>query len=298
MQNPPASQDNDWNILKLLQWTTAYFTSRSIENPRAGAEILLASVLQLERVDLYVRYDQPLSAEELSRFKELIRRRCAGEPVAYIVGRREFWSMDFTVTPDVLIPRPETECLVEAVLHRLEGAAPGRRIIDLGTGCGAVALALAARMPQHLFWASDVSAAALAVARQNARAHRLSENVRFFCGSWLEPVQDRSARFDMIVSNPPYVRRSAIENLQVEIRQYEPLSALDGGEDGLRCLKAIVASAAGCLKAGGHLLLEIGFDQKEALSAVVHRTGAYHDVTFLKDYGGRDRVAALQKAIK
>ena len=294
MQNQAATGDNNWNVLKLLQWTTTYFTSRSIENPRAAAEILLARVLQLERVELYVRHDQPLNAGELARFKELIQRRAAGEPVAYIVGHREFWAMDFAVTPDVLIPRPETECLVEAALQRLENAAPGRHILDLGTGCGAVVLSLAARAPQHQFFASDVSQAALAVAVRNAGAHNLEENVRFFCGSWLEAVQNRSAGLDMIVSNPPYIRRSAIDHLQVEIRRFEPLMALDGGEDGLRCLEQIIAAAGSSLNADGSLLLEIGYDQKEAVAAMVDRIGGYVDLSFRKDYSGHDRVACLR----
>lgn len=297
MQNQAAAEDNDWNILKLLQWTTTYFTSRSVENPRAAAEILLASVLQLERVDLYVRHDLPLSADELGRFKELIRRRVAGEPVAYIVGKREFWSMDFTVTPAVLIPRPETECLVEAALRHLEDLPEGQNVLELGTGCGAVILALAARKPQHCFYASDLSGEALGVAYQNACRHALEKNVRFFCGSWLDPVQNRCARFEMIVSNPPYIRRSSIDNLQVEIRRFEPLKALDGGQDGLRSLEEIIGSAAGSLKAGGRLLLEIGHDQKQALEAIINRIGGYEDVNFIKDYSGHDRVVALRNKI-
>ena len=294
MQNQPANGNNDWNILKLLQWTTSYFTSHRIESPRAAAEILLASVLQLERVELYVRHDLPLSVGELGRFKELIRRRVTGEPVAYIIGRREFWSMDFTVTPAVLIPRPETESLVEATLQRLAGASPGQRVLDLGTGCGAVILALAAHAPQHVYYASDVSPAALGIARRNASAHGLGAKVRFFCGSWLEAMQPRTARFDMIVSNPPYIRRAAIDDLQNEIRCFEPLAALDGGENGRQCLQEIIGVAAGFLNPGGHLLLEIGHDQKKAVVAMIERTGNYDKVAFIRDYGGHQRVACMQ----
>ena len=203
--------------------------------------------------------------------------------------------MDFAVTPAVLIPRPETECLVEAALERLEGASPGQHLLDMGTGCGAVILALAARAPQHVFYASDVSKQALDVARQNARAHGLENRVRFFCGSWLDPVRRRSARFDMIVSNPPYIRRSLIEELQVEIRCFEPLAALDGGEDGLRCLQEIIAASAGCLRPGGQLLLEIGHDQQQAVAETIDRSGSYQNVAFLRDYGGHQRVVCMQK---
>ena len=295
MQNQESTGDSDWNILKLLQWTTSFFTSRSVENPRAAAEILLASVLQLERVELYVRHDLPLSAAELGRFRKLIRRRAAGEPVAYIVGKREFWSMDFAVNPAVLIPRPETECLVEAAFQQLEGLPSGQTIMELGTGCGAVILALAAHKPQHTFFASDLSPKALAVARKNARSHGLEQNVVFFCGKWLEPVESRSGRIDMILSNPPYIRRSEIDRLQVEIRRFEPMLALDGGDDGLRCAEEIIRSATGALKAGGRLLLEIGHDQKQAVGEIIERLGGYQEVSFRKDYGGRDRVVCMRK---
>jgi release factor glutamine methyltransferase len=195
----------------------------------------------------------------------------------------------------VLIPRPETECLVEAALQRLEGAPQGQRILELGTGCGAVILALAAQRPQHRFYASDVSPAALEIARKNADAHGLQKAVRFFCGSWLDPVQNRPARLDMVLSNPPYIRRSAMDHLQVEIRRFEPRAALDGGPDGLQSLEAIIAAAAGCLKPGGHLLLEIGYDQKQAVTAIIERAGAYEDVAVTKDYGGRDRVVGIRR---
>jgi release factor glutamine methyltransferase len=203
--------------------------------------------------------------------------------------------MDLAVAPPVLIPRPETECLVEAALQRLEGAPQDRRILELGTGCGAVILALAAQQPQHRFYASDVSPAALEIARKNAGAHGLEKTVRFFCGSWFDPVHNRSARLDMVLSNPPYIRRSAMAHLQVEIRRFEPRIALDGGPDGLQSLRAIVATAAGCLNPGGHLLLEIGYDQKQAVSAMIERAGAYEDVSFTKDYGGHDRVVGMRR---
>ena len=295
MQHQPATRDSDWNVLKLLRWTTSYFKSCSVESPRAAAEILLASVLQLERVQLYMHYDLPLTAGELKRFKQLIRRRAAGEPVAYIVGKREFWSMDLAVTPAVLIPRPETECLVEAALERLGGASSGQTVLELGTGCGAVILALAAQASAHRYFASDLSAEAIGIARQNARAHGLDEKVRFFCGSWLEPVQPSTAQLDMVVSNPPYIRRAAIDELQVEIRRFEPRLALDGGDDGLQFLQQIITTAAGSLKPGGRLLLEIGFDQQSSVAGIIDRVGAYEDVMFLKDYSGCDRVVSMRR---
>jgi len=297
MQKPAASRGPDWTILKLLEWTTAYFKSHAIESPRAAAELLLAHVLKLKRVDLYVRYDQPLIAAELEQYKMLIKRRLDREPVAYILGTKEFWSLDFAVTRDVLIPRPETECLVETALARLvEDSRPGtRRIMDLGTGSGAVILALAAEQPQHIFFASDISPKAVELARRNARSQGMEEKIHFLCGHWLEPLRNRPPFFDIIVSNPPYIKHAALRKLQPEIFLYEPLAALDGGQSGLRYLKQIIAAAHTYLKTGGSLLLEIGHDQQEAVADFSRGVGRYENITFIKDYGGYDRVVVMEK---
>lgn len=297
MQKPAASRGLDWTILKLLEWTTAYFKSHAIESPRAAAELLLAHVLRLKRVELYVRYDQPLIAAELEQYKTLIKRRLAREPVAYILGNKEFWSLDLAVTRDVLIPRPETECLVEAALARLgQDARSGARcILDLGTGSGAVILALAAEQPQHIFFALDVSLKAVELARQNARSQGMEEKIHFLCGHWLQPLRSHPPFFDIIVSNPPYIERAALDGLQPEIFLYEPLTALDGGNSGLRYLKQIVATAHTYLKTGGSLLLEIGHDQQQAVDDLCRDVGRYENIRFVKDYGGYDRVAVMEK---
>jgi len=297
MQKPAASRDPDWTILKLLEWTTAYFKSHAIESPRAAAELLLAHVLRLKRVDLYVRYDQPLIAAELEQYKTLIKRRLDREPVAYILGTKEFWSLEFEVTRDVLIPRPETECLVETALARLgnDTRTGARCIMDLGTGSGAVILALAAEQPQHIFFASDISLKAVALAKQNARSQGMEEKIHFLCGHWLQPLHSHSSFFDIIVSNPPYIKHAALEGLQPEILLYEPLTALDGGQNGLRYLKQIIATAHTHLKTGGNLLLEIGHDQQEAVAGLCRDVGRYKNITFVKDYSGYDRVVVMEK---
>ncbi len=297
MQKPAASRGPDWTILKLLEWTTAYFKSHAIESPRAAAELLLAHVLRLKRVDLYMRYDQPLIAVELEQYKTLIKRRIDREPVAYILGTKEFWSLNFAVTRDVLIPRPETECLVETALERLgKNTRSGiRRVMDLGTGSGAVILALAAEQPQHLFFASDISLNAIELARQNARSHGMAEKILFLCGDWLKPVRSRPPLFDLIVSNPPYIRHAALRGLQPEIFRYEPLMALDGGKSGLRYLKNIIVTAHMHLKTGGCLILEIGHDQQEAVAEFSRDVGRYENITFIKDYSGYDRVVVMEK---
>ncbi|MBW1840235.1 MAG: peptide chain release factor N(5)-glutamine methyltransferase [Deltaproteobacteria bacterium] len=301
MQNHLKPTDPEWNILKLLKWTTSYFKSHDIDSPRATAEILLAHALKKKRIDLYVEYDQPLSDRELSLYKSLIKRRVDKEPVAYIVGEREFWSMDFVVTRDVIIPRPETECLVEAVLSLLPGESgdgPDRkpkRILELGTGSGAVILALACHRPHHFFFASDRSTRAIALAKQNAKRHNLDEKSRFFAGDWFAPIDRTGRRFDIILSNPPYIRTGAIGGLQPEVRRYEPMIALDGDEDGFGCLKRIIEDAPFYLGKKGSLLLEIGHDQKDGIRRMIDDTGSYEDVEIVKDYSGYDRVVRMKK---
>ena len=301
MEHHSKSEAIAWNIVKLLKWTTSYFKSHGIDSPRATAEILLAHILKLKRIDLYLQYDQPLGSDELKHFKALIKRRVKREPVAYIVGVKEFWSMDFTVTGDVLIPRPETECLVEAaisVLHqeaKQNAKGKSRRVLELGTGSGAIILALASQRTEHLLFASDLSLQAVALAKENAGRHGLDKAVDFFCGDCLAPLSDDRHRFDMIISNPPYIRTRDIGRLQPEIYKYEPIAALDGDQDGLLCLRLMIDDAYRFLNPGGSLMLEIGHDQKTEVKKIIDRCGNYEKVVFKKDYSGWDRVVQMQK---
>ncbi|MDL1962833.1 MAG: peptide chain release factor N(5)-glutamine methyltransferase, partial [Deltaproteobacteria bacterium] len=233
MQNHPTSKLSEWTISKLLIWTTSYFKSHNIDSPRSTSEILLAHTLSLKRIDLYLRYDQPLTGDELLLFKTYIKRRINREPVAYIVGAREFWSMKLAVTKDVLIPRPETECLVESALSFSESGSWPNRILELGTGSGAIILALASEKPGYIYFASDSSVEAVNLAFMNAKFHHLDGKINFFAGDWLKPVKNTGQLFDMIISNPPYIRTLSMSELQPEIYKYEPLTALDGGKDGL-----------------------------------------------------------------
>ena len=253
--------------------------------------------MKCERIDLYLNHDQPLVADELSRFKTLIKRRINREPVAYIIGVKEFWSMDLAVTRDVLIPRPETECLVEAALDFLSenSGSQSKRILDVGTGSGAIILALASQKPGHLYFASDLFPKAVELARKNAERHNLLGYIHFFVGDWFSGLNPVKSGFDMIVSNPPYIPGSLIPKLQPEIYRFEPVSALDGNEDGLFCLRKIIGAAYHYLKPYGVLLLEVGYDQRDYVHAIVSQCGRYEDVYFKKDYSEYDRVVHMRK---
>ncbi len=301
MQNQQASTNAQWTIMKLLKWATSYFNSHNIDRPRAEAEILLSHALKLQRIDLYLKYDQPLYEEDLKRFKELIKRRINREPVAYIVGTKEFWSMDFAVTRDVLIPRPETEFLVETALDLLPAGSSSdsvlipKRILELGTGSGAVILTIASNRPGHRFFATDRKWAAIRTAKKNAVRHSLENTVELICADWFEPFDAKQCEFDMIISNPPYVASRLIGGLQPEVAEYEPICALDGGEDGLFCLKHIICHAHFFLRPKGYLLLEIGHDQRNDVEQIADQCATYEHIVYTKDYSGYDRVIQMRK---
>lgn len=292
MKKPPQTPEQPWTMLRALNWTAAYFKENGVDSPRASAEILLAHALGLRRIDLYVRYDQPLEPEELDRYKSLIKRRATREPAAYIIGEREFWSLSFRVTPAVLVPRPETECLVEAALAVIS---EDGRVWEPGTGSGAVSIALAREREYCRIAASDSSPASLAVARQNALRHQVADRIFFFAASWLEAFGERSRRFDAIVCNPPYIRAGEIETLAPEIARFEPRRALDGGADGLDAIRLLIQSAPQRLVSGGTLLLEIGFDQASAVSEIVRACADYAAPEILEDYGGNPRVLRVHR---
>ena len=276
----PAPQQV-WTPLELVRWTGEYFRTHGVESPRLDAELLLAHVLGARRIDLYLRFDQPLQAEERAVYRELVRRRARERvPVAYLTGTREFWSRPLRVTPDVLIPRPETEGLVQ-----LAAKLAPRRAADIGTGSGAIALALALELPEVEITAVDVSEAALAVARENLAAHGVAERVTLRCGRGLAPLE---GRFDLIASNPPYVPSAELDGLAPELR-HEPRLALDGGPDGLDVIRELAAAAREKLVPGGHLVLEIGADQGARTSELLSAAGAAH-VEVQPDLAGRDRV--------
>ena len=290
-------RETQWTILNLLKWTTAYFHRHAIESPRAAAEILLAHTLDLARIDLYLRYDQPLHSEELARFKALIQRRVQHEPVAYLVGMKAFWSLELRVNHNVLIPRPETECLVEGVLDYWSQN-PSRlpaRVLELGTGAGGIILALASEYSTNQYFGCDASPPALQVARHNAYQHGLQAYTHFFGSHWFEALCGRDNGFDVIVSNPPYIRHHELAQLQPEIYRHEPHLALDGGAEGLDAIGIIVDQAHRYLKPGGVLFIEIGHDQRAPVAAMLTNHGAYRAVVFRRDFQGHDRVVRAER---
>ena len=234
---------------------------------------------------------------ELKAFKALIRRRIQREPVAYILGVKEFWSLDLEVSPEVLIPRPETECLVETALDTLSTKAPDRswRILDLGTGSGAIIIALAVEQPRHTFFASDLSIQAVRMARRNAGRHNCGDRIHYFNADWLAALNLRGPALKMIISNPPYIPSRMMAGLQAEIHSFEPAAALDGSSDGLNCYREIIGAAHHYLEPDGVLLLEIGHDQHDDVRRLVDESGHYRDFRCTKDYSGRDRVVRVFK---
>lgn len=275
-----------WTIRSVLQWTQSYFKEKTLDTPRLDAELLIGDALKVDRVRLYMDLDRPLTDAELADIRERVRRRGKHEPVAYITGKRGFWKLDLAVDARVLIPRPDTERLVELAVEVLQGReAP--RVVDVGTGSGAIALSIAQERPDAAVLAIDVSPDALAAAEANAVTAGLT-NVAFARGDVLGPAQD--FRPDVILSNPPYIPSRECETLMPDVRQFEPRLALDGGADGLVIIRKLVAQAGALLPVGGALLFEIGHDQGEAAAALVQVDGRFAEVAVVKDYGGKDRV--------
>lgn len=278
--------------LDYLRRAADFLGAHGVKTARLDAEVLLAFVLATDRVGVYLRFDQPLGPAEVDAYRDLVRRRGGGIPTAYLTGTREFWSVPLAVTPDVLIPRPETELLVERVLADT-GAVRALRILDLGTGSGAIAIALARELPEAHVVAVDVSEAAAAVATANAARAGVGARVQVVVGAWTAPL-DPALRFDVIVSNPPYVPTGDLASVAPEVRA-EPALALDGGADGLAAYRALLPGAVARLVAGGRLLLEVGAGQAEAVAAICVAAGL-EGVGWHADLAGVARVVAGRAA--
>ncbi|HEY6872172.1 MAG TPA: peptide chain release factor N(5)-glutamine methyltransferase [Geobacteraceae bacterium] len=278
-----TKQTETWTTLKVLEWTKGYLAEKGVGNARLEAEWMLCEILGLDRVGLYVNFDKPLTAAELAHFRGMVARRARREPLQYILGTQEFMGLDFEVAPGVLIPRHDTETLVEEAVRRGGNA---RKVLDIGAGSGCIAVALARLLPDAEVAGVERSPAALNIARRNAERHGVAVDLRE--GSLFEPLAGE--RFDLIVSNPPYIPTADLAGLQPEVRDFEPTGALDGGPDGLDFYRLIIPAAPDHLNPGGWLLFEVGIGQAEQVLGLFGTTGRFGDLFTAKDPGGIERV--------
>lgn len=280
-----------WTIGRILKWTEQYFKEKGIESPRLDAEVLLGHILGRERIYLYVHFDEPLEPAELARYREAIKQRVQRIPVAYIIGEKEFMGLTFKVTEDTLVPRPDTEILVQAAIERLRASGEeAPRFADIGTGTGAICLSVLHFLPQAIADTVDISPAARAVAEENAAALEVASRVTFHTGDLLAPL---AGSYDAILSNPPYIPDDDIAALAPEVRLKEPRTALAGGKDGLDFYRRLMADAPALLKDGGFLAVEVGIRQAAPVAALA--APSFSRTEILKDYAGIERVVIAWK---
>jgi len=282
------TQQETWTTLKVLAWTKEYLSAKGVENSRLEAEWLLCAATGLDRVGLYLHFEKPLNSDELTSFRAMVARRGRREPLQHILGSQEFHGLEFEVSSDVLIPRHDTETLVDGALARKPDALT---LLDIGTGSGCIAVALARLLPNATVTASDISPAALTVARRNAGRNEVT--IEFLAGSLLEPVAGR--RFDLIVSNPPYIPTTDISQLEPEVRDFDPRNALDGGPDGLDFYRMLIPAALAHLNPLGWLLVEVGAGQAPAVAELFRSCSGYAPVETAHDPGGIERLVGAQR---
>ncbi|MEN6577158.1 MAG: peptide chain release factor N(5)-glutamine methyltransferase [Phycisphaerales bacterium] len=288
---------SDWTIQKLLTWVTEYLTQKDVDSPRLSAELLLSHVSGLRRIELYTQYGRSVEKEQLDQLHGLVKRAGLHEPVAYLVGRTEFYSIEFEVTCDCLIPRPETELLVQHAIEFLRKRAGPQHMCDLCTGCGVVAVAVAKNVPDVKVVATDISESALRVAARNVEKHQLQDRIELLEGDLFDPVipQLDVSPFDLIASNPPYVSDAEYETLDKNVKDYEPRIALYAGEGGLDVYRRIAEKVGQFLKPDGILLLEIGYQQGPAVRELFERTAAFTEIRVEKDLQKHDRVVVARR---
>ncbi len=286
-----------WTIKKLLDWMASYFEEKNVESARLSAEMLISFVLNMKRIELYTHFDKTVAKDELARIKNLLKRCAANEPIQYLVGSCEFYSMTIKVSQDCLVPRPETELLVTRAIEFLRRADGGKRVCDLCTGSGCVAVAIAAGCEDAKIIATDICDKALAVAAENVARYKLQSRVELLHGDLFAPViaQLDGEPFDIITANPPYVSTSEMEILQDNVRKYEPALALHGGVDGLDIYRRIIDSVDTHLKANGALMMEIGYAQGNAIKDMLEAAEVFREIKIEKDFNNNDRIVTAVK---
>ena len=281
-----------WSIVDLLDWTSGYFQQHDIPNPRLDAEVLLGHLLNKSRLQLYLHFEMPVFQEHLTPFRELIRKRIEHTPVSYLTNRKEFLSLDFYVDERVLIPRPETEQLVETILATKTDMP--QRLLELGTGSGVIATSLAVHQSEWDIVATDISEPALEVAEKNAETHACGAQITFMSGDLFEPIKKTDTpekrQFNWIVCNPPYVKSVEWDSLSPDVREYEPEIALFAGDDGLDVIRRLIAEAPQYLAPNGKLLFEIGDTQADPVRALIDAEPAYCTYELIKDYAEKERL--------
>lgn len=287
------STEGAWTVGKIIDWTTAHLKKHGSESPRLEAEILLAHARQCPRIQLYVQYNELLTDDQRAVMRDLVRRRAQSEPVAYLVGHREFFGLGFRVTPDVLIPRPETETLVLELLTAAKGL-PNPRILEVGTGSGCIAIAAAANLAAASVTATEISPKALGIARENAARHGVADRIRFLEGDLFVPLAP-GERFDILVSNPPYVTDGEIETLPADVRLHEPPLALRAGPAGLDVLSRLISGAGEHIAPEGFLFIEIAPEQCEPILELLKATALFESPRAVKDPWGKQRVIAARR---
>ena len=285
---PPSAAEEPWTVRRVLEWTTGHLKKHGSDTPRLDAEILLAHARGCQRIQLYTQFDEPLNDSVRGIMRELVQRRAKAEPVAYLVGVREFFSLGFRVTRDVLIPRPDTETLVMEVLDGVKGI-PAPKVLDLCTGSGCIAVAVAKNAKTSLVTAADISSAAIEIARENVARHHVASQVDVIESDLFAGIS-RGSKYDVIASNPPYIPSAEIDQLDAEVARHEPRLALDGGADGLTILRRIIDEAPAFAASKALLLLEFTPEQADSLKAIVENHGAYDEIEVRKDLAHRPRV--------
>ncbi|MFC1768090.1 peptide chain release factor N(5)-glutamine methyltransferase [Candidatus Margulisiibacteriota bacterium] len=282
---------NKWTIKRLLDWTTEHFTKHQIENPHLEAEILLAHALNTERIKLYVNFEQEVNEKDRGTFRDYVTRRTKKEPTAYITGYQPFMSLKFKVTRDVLIPRPETELLLQEAVNIAKSYDKKLSVLDIGTGSGAIAVSLARFTDNIEVCATDLSKKALEIAAENAKIHKVEGKVKFI---ETDIFPKENIKFDIIISNPPYIKSGDIKDLQTEVKDYEPVQALDGGKDGLDYYRKILDKAGNYINKEGYLLLEIGSEQSKQIVDLINNGLKPNNIEVKKDLSGIERMVIVR----